>query len=290
MRGHRFLLVLFLCLAGVLCAPERGSASGVDAFAGLSGELRIVGCEPGLVVVRQLAQKVMDAYPDVKVVITPCPMGAAISRVHTGAAQLAMFERVPLASLSSQGRFLITAYAVDPVALAVNPINPVSDVSVAQARDLFTGRVHLWSEIGGRKEFVLPAIVDASVSDGPGAGHDTLPKLTSQSALRLNLTRNRDILGILSVRALDAATKPLRLDGVEPSLENFRSGKYRVYRLLRMVSEENPSELTRAFLDLALGKEGQRLVEDAGYVPLAKKPAQPSLLGVDTPEGLFTGQ
>ena len=291
MRGRLLsVLALCLCVATTLAAPARAHAAGIEAFAGLSGELRIVGCEPGLVVVRELAQKVMDAYPDVKVLVTPCPMGAAISRVHTGAAQLAMFEREPLPSLLAQGRFLVTPYAVDPVALAVNPINPVSDVSVSRARDLFAGRVRLWSEIGGRPEFVLPVIVDSTVSDGPGLGRDTQPKLTSFPALRLNLTRNKEIMALVSVRALDAAIKPLSLDGVEPTLANFASGKYRVYRLLRLVSEQNPSGLTRAFLDLALGPEGQRLVEQAGYVPLSRKPGQESALGVDSPEGLLAGR
>jgi len=58
------------------------------------------------------------------------------------------------------------------------------------------------------------------------------------------------------------------IDGVTPTAENVRSGAYSLGRYLYLHSVRPPGGLAARFVEFALGAEGQRIVEEVGFVPL----------------------
>ena len=62
---------------------------------------------------------------------------------------------------------------------------------------------------------------------------------------------------------------PCNVNGIEPTLENGKSGKYPISRpLYNYINEKKLSKDAKAFIDFIVGKEGQKLVKDAGFIPL----------------------
>jgi len=278
---------LFLLLFSVSCPVFAGE----DPFAGLSGTLRIVGSNVGLVPARQAAEKIMAAHPGITITVTMTGAGTGNRQVSLRQADLCLYDRDPGDSAHHGAPLTYVAYGVDPMAVVVNPVNPVGPaLNAARIRDLFGGRVKLWSEVGGEPVAVEPMYVEASeVEDRPDNRGNNI-SVSSQQAMVFMVVRNRGLMGCVSLRDLDAALKPLGVDGVMPGIEAFRQGRYRVYRMMFATYDAARPSLAQAFLKYMQSPEGQQLLVAAGYLPLAEKPAWESVIPVGQPSRLALGQ
>ncbi len=283
-RPRALFLASVLGLAVSVCGAWRPAwAGGLEAFAGLSGELVVSGSEVGLPLAMALAERVQRDHPAVSVRFSLPGIADGYKELLDGDSALFLSDRDAQGFVPGNRHPRFVPVAVDPVALAVHPSNTVSGVSLAQARDLFRGRIGAWAQLGGLDKSVLAAFVNVpGVADAPPAWNT--PAVASQSAMRVALTRTPTMAGYLSLRDLDASVKPLTLDGVYPDMRAFASGDYRVYRMLYAVLPEKPSPLAQAFADCLAGPVGQELAHQVGYAPLEAQPREPSLLPVGLPD------
>jgi len=77
-------------------------------------------------------------------------------------------------------------------------------------------------------------------------------------------------IGYISIGYLDATVAPVSLDDVSPTLENVLKGDYKIARGLYMNTKGEPSGLAGLFIDYIMSKEGQKIVEDKGYIAVRK--------------------
>ncbi|RLG35498.1 MAG: phosphate ABC transporter substrate-binding protein, partial [Candidatus Alkanophagales archaeon] len=75
-------------------------------------------------------------------------------------------------------------------------------------------------------------------------------------------------IGYISLGYIDPSVKALRINGVMPTRENVTSGKYPISRKLYLITKGEPDTLEKAFIDFVLSDEGQRVVEELGYIRL----------------------
>ena len=75
-------------------------------------------------------------------------------------------------------------------------------------------------------------------------------------------------IGYISLGSLDDTVKALKIDGAEASVENVKSGDYKVTRPFNIVTKDGLSESAQDFIDFILSTEGQAVVEENGYIPL----------------------
>jgi phosphate transport system substrate-binding protein len=68
---------------------------------------------------------------------------------------------------------------------------------------------------------------------------------------------------------VDGSVKALKLDGVEPTVENITSGKYPIWSYEHMYTKGEPTGLTKAFLDYMVSDEVKSLVTELGYIPIS---------------------
>ena len=61
---------------------------------------------------------------------------------------------------------------------------------------------------------------------------------------------------------------PLKVNGVAATKENILDGSYIIQRPLLLVGSGDPTDVQQAFLDYVLGDEGQKTVEDMGFIPM----------------------
>lgn len=281
---------LFASVA-LLCCLAVSPANAADGpFAGLSGELRIVGSDVGLVAFREAAQKIMAENPQVTVQFALTGSGAGIRRIRQRQADICLLDRDPKMVSTAGVPLAFASYGVDPVAVVVNPVNTVGPMTSAQLRLLFSAKIRFWDEVGGGAYPVMPIYIEASEVEGKP---DTRPgnvSVSSQPAMRFTLARNKETIGCISLRDLDATLKPVAVDGVMPEMQAIKDGRYRVYALMYAATEQTPSPLAKAFLEYMKGPLGQELLIKTGYLPLAAKPVWESALPVGNPDTLALGQ
>jgi len=280
---RRFLAAAIIALA---LASTPVLAAGLDGFKGLSGEIRVAGSEAGLVAFREAAGQVMAANPDVKISFTLNGAGIGLAWLRMRQADISLYDRAPGLARSGGEPLDFVPYAVDPVAVVLNPANPAKDLTLDQVKGLFSGGIPKWSQVGGGDYLVVPIYVEASEEIGKPETRPGTLSVSSQPAMRFNLMRYKQGLGITSMRDLDGSLEPAVLDGAPATMEAFKDGRYRLYRVLHAVARQNKSPLVKAFLDYVTGPEGQAILEKTGYVPLAHKPGFQSPLPVDIPDEL----
>ena len=73
-------------------------------------------------------------------------------------------------------------------------------------------------------------------------------------------------IGYVSLGSLNDTVKALKIDGVEPTVENIKSDSYKVYRPFNIATKGEVSEAAQEFIDYILSAEGQQIVSDEGYI------------------------
>ncbi len=99
----------------------------------------------------------------------------------------------------------------------------------------------------------------------------TLTAEVSQSTtvVMTSVRQNDHAIGYISLGSLDDSVKALKIDGVAPTAENIKSGKYKISRAFHLVTRGELDPLTRDLIDFILSDEGQAVVEENGYVAVA---------------------
>jgi phosphate transport system substrate-binding protein len=158
--------------------------------------------------------------------------------------------------------------AVDGIAVVVHTDNPVAALTLAQLREVFSGRLWDWAELGGAGEVQVVsredgsgtrAAFEARVMEGQPVTPTALVMPGSQ-AVADYVAAHPDAIGYVSIGYLSEPIKALAVEGVLPTPKTVADGTYHLARPLFLVAPEEPSGAARSFVDFVLGAEGQRIV------------------------------
>ena len=95
----------------------------------------------------------------------------------------------------------------------------------------------------------------------------------SNGAVRAAIASTAGGFGYVDAAYVDATVKPLAVDGVQYSLNDVASGKYKILTFGRMYTKGQPQAVTKAFIDFVTGKEFQEAyAEKNGFIPITKMP------------------
>ena len=151
----------------------------------------------------------------------------------------------------------------------VNERNPVDGLTSEQVRDIFSGKIKSWSEVGGEH---LPI---EALSRNKGSGSQT-----TMDKFMAGREQKQSPFGIFgrsigysfryyAENMTDSGVKLLALDGAYPDREHIAYGSYPLassfYAIYR---RDNDNEQVPVLIDWLLSDEGQSLIEQAGYVPV----------------------
>lgn len=249
------------------------------AFAETS--VKIDGSTTVLPIMQKVVEAYMKAHPDVKISVSGGGTGNGVKALLDGATDVAMASRAmePKELELAKGKNVTPnqiVCAIDAIVPVVHPGNRISEVTLAQLKDLYMGKVASWKELGGEGPVV---VVSRDTSSGtfetweglvmkkervfPGALMQA-----SSGAVVQTVSKNKNAIGYVGIGYLDASTKPLRVEGVEATAENAKSKKFPISRDLYIYTNGAPSGAVKGLVDFLLGAEGQKLVKEAGFVPL----------------------
>ena len=276
----RGILAALLLLCGMGTALAAAPAAPLDAFKGQKGVIDIAGGTAHIPVMKEAARQIMEANPDVRITVAGGGSGVGVQKVGEGIVQIGNTGRALKPAEVEKYGLVSFPFAIDGVAVAVNPANKVEGLTKAQIRDIFSGKIANWKEVGG---------ADAPISlyvreDGSGtretfeeraldkgASAAAANVVNSNGAMKTAIGQDPNAVGYVGIGHLDRSIKGVSVDGMAPSQENAASGQYTVTRLLYMNTKGEPQGITKGFVDYIFTPAGQEIVSKAGYIPYVKK-------------------
>jgi phosphate transport system substrate-binding protein len=162
--------------------------------------------------------------------------------------------------------------AIDGIAVIVNSANPVSNLTVDQIRDIYTGVLTNWNQVGGRAGRI--AVVSREPGSGTRGAFEEIVRFQDKlvlgavefdgtGAVKAEISRNADAIGYISLGSVDNSVKPLSVDGVAATTANVVSGSYRIARPFLLLTKKGRTlnAETSAFLEWILTDAGQAIVK-----------------------------
>ena len=88
----------------------------------------------------------------------------------------------------------------------------------------------------------------------------------STSVMMTSVASDPDGIGYVSLGSLNDTVKAVKIDGIEATAQNVKSGDYKVSRPFNIVFAENLSAPAQDFVDFIMSSDGQAIIEDNGYI------------------------
>jgi phosphate transport system substrate-binding protein len=168
--------------------------------------------------------------------------------------------------------------ALDGLAVIVHPSNPRGNLTVEQIRDIFTGKITNWRELGGQDQKIV--VISRDTNSGTYESFNTLvmkdAKLKggaeyvgSGGAIRQRVLSTEAAIGYVGL-AFTEGVKVVQVNGITPTTETVIAKTYPIARPLYMYTNGRPKEGTALydFVNLCNTAEGRKIIEDTGYVPV----------------------
>jgi phosphate transport system substrate-binding protein len=250
-------------------------AGDLDPFLGVKGTLRIAGGTAHIPVMKEAAKRIMHMNRDTKITIAGGGSGVGIKQVGEGLVDIGNTGRKATDDEIKRYGLKMFKFAIDGIAVVVNPENPVVRMNKSEIMDIFSGRVNDWKAMGWKDRGINVYTRDASSGTRKVFWKKALKKggiaeganfVKSHGAMKSAISVDPYGIGYISVGYLDDTVTPVSLDGVSPTLENVRKGNYKIARGLYMNTKGEPSGLTRLFIDYVLSKKGQKIVVEKGFI------------------------
>jgi phosphate transport system substrate-binding protein len=196
---------------------------------------------------------------------------AGVTAVGTGTADIGMSSaNLSKSQLSQYPNLKAVPIAVDGIAIIVNPQNTINNLTLSQTRDIFTGNVTNWNQVGGSdaKINVVNREEGSGTRDGIQkivlkGGNFSSGGITQSStgAVRSYVAGDPNAIGYISFAEVDNSVKALSIDGVAPTYATIASGTYPIQRDLLFVTNGAPSGNAKAFIDFTLSPVGQAVLK-----------------------------
>ncbi len=242
----------------------------------------VTGSTTVLPLVQKAAEKYMDHHSTVNIQIAGGGSGVGVQSVGEGTAAIGMSSRdMKDAEKKRYPNLNPIAIAKDGIALVVHPTNPVNSLTLEEVKKIYEGTYMNWSQLGGEdKEIVVIGRDSASGTREffwtrvmkKGDFVNTMLEKNSNGAVKQTVSQTPGAIGYIGLGYLDGTVKPLTIkindQEVTPTSENVRSGLYPISRSLYLIVRGNPEGLVQDFINFMLSSEGQKIVEEEGFVPL----------------------
>lgn len=186
---------------------------------------------------------------------------------------------------ANQGNLELIPYATDAFVFFVNEKNPIESLTIEQVKKIYSGEITNWKEVGGFDEEIKP------FQRNEGSGSQTAMKnfmgnvplmkaehdyyYSTMLGIVGDVADYKNFKGAIGYSFLYYAetlveeydVKMLKIEGVEPNIDNIQSNRYPIVENIYMAITERNDSINK-MINFVLSKEGQYLVKKSGYTPL----------------------
>ena len=227
-------------------------------------------------VIAALTEGFAEVEPGVTVSYDPTGSGAGI----TGATDQTLDIGLSSRALKDEEKNDVdgTTIALDGIAIIVNKESAVADLTVDQLKQMFTGEITNWKDVGGADGEIV--LIGREAGSGTRDGFESIvdvkdsckyaQELTATGAVISAVEANPLAIGYASLSAVGDTVKRVTVGGVECSEETVKDGSYEVQRPFVFVTNKSVtlSEQAQAFFDFATSADAADLIRTAGAVPV----------------------
>lgn len=278
-----------------------GTSQGENAGSADTGPVRAIqnkGSDTLVNIALAWAETYRNVEPSVDIAVTGGGSGTGIAALINGTVDIANASRPMKDNEIEDARAngiepVEHVVAIDALAVIVHTDNPVGELTIGQLSDIFTGRVTRWNEVGGDDNpivivsretnsgthvYFLEEVVRRGESDNTDIFAPQTILMPSSVGITSEIRRNPNAIGYDGLGYVDPEHEKILAvarDGdspfVRPSVETASNNTYPLSRNLFMYTAGEPTGAVADYLTWILGPEGQQIVANLGFVPLASQ-------------------
>jgi phosphate transport system substrate-binding protein len=251
---------------------------------GLSENLQLEGSTTVGPIADAFAEYFKSTYPDLQITVKKTGSGDGAAALIDGRCDIATMSRFmkeeEFKKAVANNVFPVAhTIAMDGVCVVVHPSNPVKGLTRAQVRDIYTGKIKNWKELGGSDMPIV--VISRDTSSGTYETFHGLVMEKQEMAANVEYVNSNPqaharvkttegAIGYVGLGFLDANVKALIIDKIMPTKQTIASGAYPVTRPLFLFTNGYPKlgSTTHKFCTFYLTEKGQELIEAKGFVPL----------------------
>jgi len=295
--GLALLLLLFVsfllsaCGGGSEDATESADSSSGDAQRSIQNK----GSDTLVNIALAWAETYRDVEPDVSIAVTGGGSGTGIAALINGTVDIANASRSMKDKEKDEARAngiepIEHVVAIDALAIITNLENPVSELTIQQLSDMYTGRITNWKDVGGNDASIILLsretnsgthvyFLEEVVRRGEKENEDIFAPQTllmpSSVGITSEVRRNPNAIGYDGLGYVDAEHEKIisiaaggESDFIPPTVQTASDGIYPLARNLFMYTAGEPTGARADYLDWILSKDGHDIVAQLGFVPL----------------------
>ncbi|KWZ83008.1 MAG: phosphate ABC transporter substrate-binding protein PstS family protein [Heyndrickxia coagulans] len=271
------LLTIFAVIAAG-CGNAKGTATSGNGTKQES--ITAVGSTALQPLVQEAAAQYMNDHPGATINVQGGGSGTGLSKVAEGAVQIGN------ADVFAEEKDGIDASKITDHKVAVVGFAPVANQDIGvdnltkqQLIDIFTGKIKNWKEVGGKDLKIVVinraegsgtrAVFEKQALDGATAVK--AQEQDSSGTVQKIVNETPGAISYLAFSYINNKVKALKVDGVEPTEENVKTNKWKIWAYEHMYTKGKATGLTKKFIDYMLSDEVQKnLVPKLGYMPISE--------------------
>jgi len=269
-----------------ILAPLAAAAALMGATGGQT--ITVKGSDTMVIMAQRWAEAYMAKHPGSVIQVTGGGSGTGISALLNGTTDICNASRPMKGSERAKLKDRYATLGVeiksakDGLSVYVNEESPVQELSLAQIKDVYTGKTTNWKQLGGPDAKIIVYGRENNsgtyvfFKDNVLGGGDYMPGMQSMpgtAAVVNAVAKDKNGIGyggaayakgIREVKVKKDANSP----AYAPTAENVKSGVYPLSRYLYMYTAQRPAGAVKEYIDWILSSEGQAIVSQVGYFPV----------------------
>jgi len=281
-----FLLIILVSCANP--SPNSATPSQPAAYIQNKGSDTIVN------LALAWAERYQEIHPEVSLSVTGGGSGTGIAALINGTVDIANASRQikpeEMAEAQAKGIDPVEhVIARDAIAVILNPDNPVSQLTLQQISDIYSGKIANWSEVGGQDRpivrlsretnsgthvYFLETVLRLGNKENKTLFSTDTLLLPSSEVIINEIRQNPNAIGYdglgyvpKDLKVVAIARQPAD-DYILPSISSVNNDSYPISRDLYMYTAGQPQGAIAAYLDWILSAEAQQIVAKLGFVPV----------------------
>jgi phosphate transport system substrate-binding protein len=263
------IIVVFAIIAiATMLFAGSGSASTID----------IVGSTSVQPVAEKLAETYQSSHSNVKINVQGGGSSVGIKSAQDGTASIGTSSK----ELKADEKKGLTEYTLgqDGIVIAVNNKNTVNDLTKEQLKDIYSGKITNWKEVGGSDAPIHLVTREAGSGtldafEAIVMGKETKMKSdaivqSSTEAVKQSVKQDPNAIGFVSYAHMSDDVKALNIGGISPSDSTISDGSYELQRPFILLVKGTPNEDVKEFIDWVMSSEGTKILIEEKIVKSSK--------------------
>ncbi len=292
-------LMLFAVLFSLTACRGAGdeAAESTDSADDAQRSIQNKGSDTLVNIALAWAETYRDIEPDVSIAVTGGGSGTGIAALINGTVDIANASRAMKDDEIEEARAngiepVEHVVAIDALAIITNLENPVSELTIPQLSDMYTGRITNWKDVGGKDApiillsretnsgthvYFLEEVVRRGEKDNTDIFAPQTLLMPSSVGITSEVRRNPNAIGYDGLGYVDEEHEKIisiaadsDLEFIPPTVQTASDGIYPLARDLYMYTAGEPSGILAEYLSWILGADGQEIVARLGFVPLVE--------------------